>query len=143
MWKEFQDELNSEETLTKRHIFFFYNSYAGVFPFQTIFTKPWAKKISIFPSSPIYSAKNLKSTALVDILHHTEQDSIALYNQVFYILVILTKLNIFNNLQTFFGSKMCPRLFSDQNLTPKQCIKPFCLQAYCTFFQSQTLLLLV
>ena len=77
--------------INKKAQFSFIIPRQGFFPFQTIFTKSLAEKIIILPTSPIYSAKNLSLTALVDILHYTEQDFIALYNQVFYIYTFLYK----------------------------------------------------
>ena len=63
MWKECKDKLNPKETFTKKGTIFFIPR-KGFSHFRQGLQNPGLKEISGFPSSPIYSVRNLRSTAL-------------------------------------------------------------------------------
>ena len=64
LWKEFQDELNHEETITKKALNFFMTHMQGFSHFRQLLQNHGLKEMRGFPSSLIYSVKNLRSTAL-------------------------------------------------------------------------------
>ena len=66
MCKEFQDELNPEGIFTKNAPHFFIAPWQGSSHLRQLLQNPWLKEMSGVSSSPIYSVKNLRSTALLN-----------------------------------------------------------------------------